>query len=235
MTAPDGKDFSKLRFAFIERASGRGVPALALKLAYLIAFKYMNRDTAEAFPSQATLAVDLGCTDRTVRTMTDVLRPLGLLVETRHGWQNCSVYRVGEPETDFRIVEREPEASFLNGEQRTGNLAQENRKSGAERTGSQLPPNPLSRTIKRNHGGSARARASPPPVASDFKNGSGWSKRTAIADDWSPSEALNAFATSKGFDTAAIAELVASFVDHSRINNIRSADWDASWRRWVKH
>ena len=54
------KDFNKARASFMRKASAPHVSPLAFKLAYLIAYKYMNAENWTARPSQETLAHDLG-------------------------------------------------------------------------------------------------------------------------------------------------------------------------------
>ena len=83
MTAAE--NLNKTRAAFMRRASAPNVNPFALKLAYIIAYKYLNAETATARPSQETLACDLGCDPRTVQRMLDILRPLGLVVAPGHG------------------------------------------------------------------------------------------------------------------------------------------------------
>jgi Helix-turn-helix domain len=89
------------RIAFLRRASAPDIPALAFKLAYLIAFKYMNRSTGTAHPSQETLAKDLDASDRTVRRLLTMLEPLGLAIDPGDGRGNASTYlletRTNEP------------------------------------------------------------------------------------------------------------------------------------------
>ena len=73
-------DLNKTRAAFMQRASVPNINPFALKLAYLLAFKYMNRETGTARPAQETLACDLNVTSRTVRTLLYILQPLGLVI-----------------------------------------------------------------------------------------------------------------------------------------------------------
>jgi hypothetical protein len=90
----DRKEHSEARIAFLRRASGPDIPPLAFKLAYLIAFKYMNRSTGTAHPSQETLAKDLDASDRTVRRLLTMLEPLGLAIDPGDGRGNASTYRL---------------------------------------------------------------------------------------------------------------------------------------------
>ena len=84
--------FNKTRAAFMQRASSPSILPLALKLAYLIAFKYMNRESRVAFVAQETLARDLNVTDRHVRRLADILQPLGLVVAPGLGRGKASTY-----------------------------------------------------------------------------------------------------------------------------------------------
>ena len=91
---PDAKttNLNTIRAAFMRRASAPDINALALKLAYLIAYKYLNSETGTAHPSQDTLARDLNVTTRTVRTLLDILQPLELVILPGHGPNRASTY-----------------------------------------------------------------------------------------------------------------------------------------------
>ena len=95
------REQSDARIAFLRRASGPDIPALAFKLAYLIAFKYMNQKTWTAFPSQETLSKDLPADVRTVRRLLAVLQPIGLAIEPGRGRGNVTIYRI-EDKCDAR-------------------------------------------------------------------------------------------------------------------------------------
>ena len=82
MTSTATGDLTTLRAAFMPSAPH--VSPFALKLAYLIAFKYMNVKTGTARPSQDTLAARSQRRQvRTVQRMLDILRPLGLVHRPR--------------------------------------------------------------------------------------------------------------------------------------------------------
>ena len=61
-------DLNKIRAAFMQRASAPNIPHAAFKLGWLIAYRYMNRESGTAFVAQETLARDLNVTSRTVQT-----------------------------------------------------------------------------------------------------------------------------------------------------------------------
>ncbi len=93
----NGKDFNRLRAQFSRRANAPKIPALASKLAWVLAFGRMDLKRRSTFVSQTTLANDLGgVTVRSVQRMIDVLRPLGLNVAPGHGPNRASTYWIGE-------------------------------------------------------------------------------------------------------------------------------------------
>jgi hypothetical protein len=87
-------NLNTLRAGFMRRASAPDISATALKLAYLIAYKYMNNDTGTARPSQDTLARDLAVSVRTVQRLLDILQPLGLVIIPGHGPNRASTYSI---------------------------------------------------------------------------------------------------------------------------------------------
>jgi hypothetical protein len=102
MNAP-AKDFNKIRAAFMRKVSAPTIPALALKLAYVLAFKYMNVEEQAAHPAQETLAADLNVEAvRTVQRLLDVLQPLGLVVVPGHGPGRSSTYWI-DPDKATRV------------------------------------------------------------------------------------------------------------------------------------
>jgi hypothetical protein len=95
-------DLNKIRVAFMERVSAPNIPPHALKLAYLLAFKYMNRRTWSARPAQETLARDLNVSVRTIQRLLDILEPLGLTVMPGDGRGYASTYSL-DPERVSRV------------------------------------------------------------------------------------------------------------------------------------
>src|SRR5262245_23859173 len=94
-TASKPTNFNKARAEFMRRVTAPAVIPFAFKLAYLLAFKYVNRQTQVAFVSQDRLAADLAVSTRTVRRMLDILKPLGLTIVPGDGRSNASTYWVG--------------------------------------------------------------------------------------------------------------------------------------------
>lgn len=91
-------DFNRARVQFMHRAAAApDVSPAAFKLAWLICFKYMNRESRTAHPAQETLAADLNASVRTIQRLLNELRPLGLTIRAAHGPNQASSYGI-EPE-----------------------------------------------------------------------------------------------------------------------------------------
>jgi hypothetical protein len=95
-------DLNKTRIAFMERASAPNVPPHAFKLAWLIAYRYLNRKTWTAYPPQERLARDLNASIRTVQRLLDILEPLGLTIVPGDGRGHASTYSI-DPERATRV------------------------------------------------------------------------------------------------------------------------------------
>jgi hypothetical protein len=114
MTTPQTStttDLNKTRIAFMERASAPHIPPHAFKLAWLIAYRYMNRDSQTARPAQNRLARDLNVSDRHVRRLLDILRPLGLGITPGDGRGKASSYWL-DPLTSTGAERRTPTSTF---------------------------------------------------------------------------------------------------------------------------
>ena len=158
--------FNQIRAAFMQRASAPNVAPFALKLAYVIAFKYMNRETQTARPAQETLARDLNVTSRTIRTLLDILEPLGLTIIPGHGPNRASSYCLDPDKISNRKPEpenRKPASAYNRkpasaSKSNTGKSVHDNRKLDDSKTGSQLPPNLTKRTKVRTKKGRRLSR-----------------------------------------------------------------------------
>ena len=95
-------NINKTRIAFMERASAPNIPPHAFKLAWLIAYRYMNRKTWTAYPPQERLARDLNVSVRTVQRLLDILEPLGLTIVPGDGRGYASTYAI-DPERATRM------------------------------------------------------------------------------------------------------------------------------------
>ena len=100
--------FNKVRARFMARVSAPERSPFALKLAYIIAFKRMNRDTQVLFIGLDELAKELGTNERTVRRMLPTLRACGLQIERGDGRGHANAYwfaaeaERGTPKSTFK-------------------------------------------------------------------------------------------------------------------------------------
>jgi hypothetical protein len=92
MTTTTAADLNKTRAAFMQRVSAPNIPPHAFKLAWLIGYRYINRDTRVTFVAQATIARDLNVSVRSVQRLLDILQPLGLMIAVGHGPNRASTY-----------------------------------------------------------------------------------------------------------------------------------------------
>jgi hypothetical protein len=165
------KEFNRIRAAFMRRVAAPRIPSLALKLAYLIAYQECDNESQTTVRKQETLARLLNVTDRTVRTLIDILQPLGLVVVPGHGPDRASTYWIDPDKAQATTYKRKPASvrSLSSGSQLPV-LRGSNRKSHALQpeiwcipTGSQLPPL-LRRVSKKDLQGEKRAPPPPPSL-----------------------------------------------------------------------
>src|SRR5258706_124208 len=136
------------RIEFMSRAIQ--ISGNAHKLASLLCWKYGSRG-GPIFPSQATLAADLGVTDRTIRNLLKELIPIGLKVTIKRGprgGEPKSFYSFDEPiedliipETDFRNSDLYSGNEFPELQTNSGKLTTEFRKVDDHNSGNQFPTN----------------------------------------------------------------------------------------------
>lgn len=157
------KEFNRIRAAFMRRASAPNINPFVLKLAYVIAFKYMGVESQIAYPAQETLAADLNVSDRTIRSLLNILEPLGLVIVTGHGPGKSSTYWIDPDKATRKCPKSGSQLPVIRGSQfpliepNTGNSVHDNRKLDDTNTGSQLPPNLTKRTKKKEPRGKKRA------------------------------------------------------------------------------
>jgi hypothetical protein len=206
-TAP--KDFNRTRAEFMRRASSPHVLPHAFKLAWLLAYRYMDRKTATAWPSQETLATDLGVSIRTVQRLLDILKPLGLTVVPGHGPNRVSTYWIhpekGTPESPIAEAEKATPMSPINTTpvspiaDRIGDIQRPNRRHPATEKATPMSPKPIRRTKKKNQGEESDSR----PPDSDSEKRDGRRKQKPARDlDASFAEFWEAYPSHKARETA---------------------------------
>jgi len=242
------------RIPFMMRALDKS--PVAYKLAGLLCWRYGNKGGA-IFPSQETLADELGVTPRYVR---DVIKrelvPIGLKVDIRRGPRTgtkMSYYSFGEADPDGAISElrdlnpgrnsgtEKPKSADNSGTGRQQFRSPGDNNSGTERSCNQKTQ-PKERT-KRDpesefvDSSSTRATQSEPSSISSLPA----PKKTGgsrIADDWEPTPGDIDFARRKGLSEPDIENEVGRFHDYWLAANRPSAvkrDWAAAWRYWVRN
>src|SRR5262245_43720724 len=175
-------EFNKARGDFMRRASAPNLTPYALKLAYLLCYKYMNRETRIARPAQDTLARDLNVSVRTVQRLLDILRPLGLVIVLGHGPNRASTYWI-EPEkaTPVSPIGHENTTPMSPIHDRKGDNRRQRTRQPATEKATPVSPQPRRRTKKKNQEGESD---SPTDVASlDSKKDSRANKAESATRD----------------------------------------------------
>jgi hypothetical protein len=77
-------DFGKLRYDWLEQvAADRTIPPFAFKVAFIIACRFLNRQSGDAWPTQETLARIMGATSRGIRKALDQIASGGHMTAVR--------------------------------------------------------------------------------------------------------------------------------------------------------
>jgi hypothetical protein len=118
----------------MQRVSAPHIAPHALKLAYLIAFKYMNKETGTARPAQDSLARDLNVSVRTVQRLLDILQPLGLGIAPGDGRGKASTYWI-DPVTAKGEERATPMSPFQEKRATSASSFQEKRVTSGARKG----------------------------------------------------------------------------------------------------
>jgi hypothetical protein len=222
------KDDPDPRIAFMMRALE--TPAVAYKLAGLLAWKYGSKGGA-IFPSQETLAKDLGVMERTARdVIKKILVPIGLKVDIRRGPRTgtkMSYYsfdgQIGIPET------RNPNTSGNSGNQtpksahNSGNQTQQFRCLDDNNSGTQTPPNQKidpTESTKREGAPKARRPLSRPSYDDSRNSGA----KNQPVDLQLPSHADVDFGLGKGLSIDAI---------NREAEKYRERQPDMTFRLWL--
>jgi hypothetical protein len=156
-------DFTRTQFEWLEKvAADPAIPATGFKLAFILS-RHFNRKTGDAWPTQETLANAVGTSDRTIRTLVDLLVRKGHLEVRLRGWHNPNIYRMaGKPDTHARLNENEdedrkpastlkderPEASFHPYDDQGGSFEQSGWKFSADRVEAGFLQNPLKEPLE---------------------------------------------------------------------------------------
>lgn len=69
--------------------------SISARYLYCVLLKYCGKDEY-CFPSQKTLAKDLGLTDRQIRNLIKELAFTGIVFPTRRGWNRSNTYKISK-------------------------------------------------------------------------------------------------------------------------------------------
>lgn len=186
---------------------------------------YFNRKTGAAFPSQETLAADLGATVDGIRKATIQLERAGHLAVTRRcGRHLPSLYApVLKPQTAVGPFDEETPDSGRGFEpadvEETPDGCLQNPRRLSEKPQTAVGTNPSINPSKNPSKGETRARRA---------------RTHALTDDWNPPEDAYELGAEIGLTSAEIENETAAFRDHAKANDRRQADWTAAWRQWVR-
>lgn len=204
----------------------------AFRLGHILAMKYVNARSGEAWPTRETLARDLNVSVRTIQTLITELRDNGwIFVTGTRGRNKPNRYRLnlenGKPVSHFD--RRKQEVSFRVIEGKIGSGVPENRKFDCKKTGSRLPAEPYEEHYEepvRSRGSLGDAIASPDrPVATTIRR---YMKPDAIPTEEDTRHALEEC----GMTQEQFERQWSKFVDWNIARGAAATDWGANWRSW---
>jgi hypothetical protein len=209
------KDFTQQMIRWKHQVStDPKVPKLALRISFLLAERYVDREAGEARVQQSELAVLLGASIRGVQKAIDAAVELGHL-ERRVSKRLGNSYRP--------IVKHHGEPS--------GEGPNTNSSSYLESARYELP------FVSDTNGRSSQMRTGVRNLSlkkNKKEGGGGQTIGHPLPQDWKPSEQDVAFAVRDGLAAAEIPREVGRFCDFCRSKGRRSMDWAAEWRNWVR-
>jgi hypothetical protein len=190
----------------------------------------------ECWASHATLAAEMGCTDRHLRRFLRELLGAGKITERRRGHGQAKAYApvVGASLQDesVRLNRTDMAASEPN---RTDLSAQQDESVRLNRT----DPSYRRRSTEEDTYSSKKpesdaANAAPAPVVAEPKvKAEGRARR--LPDDWTLTDTHFEIAAKHGFDAARARLEGEKFSDHHRAHGKRMLDWMAAWRTWIRN
>ena len=151
MTPANGRAFLKLKFAWLDQVlSDPKISPEAFQLAYLLATRFLDRKSGQAWPSQRTLAALLHVSERQVRRLSRELERAGLVTVTVANQQHVS--------NRYRPIVRADNTvppETVQGGQFSPLSSAPGRTNPVIQGGQVCPPTPLKRTLKSSHNGNS--------------------------------------------------------------------------------
>jgi hypothetical protein len=190
--------------------------------------QYFNRQKGGwAWMSQATLAQDLGISERTVRDVLSALVNRGHLIVNRRGKKETNRYRLALKDSDRQNSSHHDRRETADHAGVTGNSTSSDRQNRVKVTGEILPPNPIKEPIEEP--------SEKREEASRRNDSSGRRRRqpTSCPDAYTPEMIAYAFEHA-GWTSALAASQFENFRDYHLKKDNQFADWLAAWRSWVR-
>lgn len=223
MNAPINRDdFTRQIFDWLRQVNLDGeLSALSLRIAFVIC-QSINRTSGEAWPTQETIAGELGASVRGVRKAIDHL------VERRHLSKSPGAhkrapnrYRLSYFDRNHSSPQRPvcEEPQFPSTPDLRGTPEQFERNNRVDLTGTTVPPEPSERTIREPE----RAAT----AISRRERAVEWPADFLLDDD------MLAFAEKHGFPSIRAKSMFAKFQAHAETHDRRCVNWRAAWRNWV--
>jgi DNA-binding transcriptional regulator YhcF (GntR family) len=218
------KQFVRQKLAWIDGiVLDLDVPSFAFRLAALIASKYLNSTSGDAWPKQTTLAADLGVCTKTVQNGLDALEAAGHLA-VRGSRGRVNHYRPIFKTEDAQSDAHQPTQILSHvGPEGAQILSHDPRKFFRMSSEDSFVHEPL----KENPLKEPKEREGTRSPIIGKKEKTGWPQGFKLT----PS--LIAYAAQKRFSHDRAEEMFEKFRNNSLANGKTFADWEFGWRSWV--
>ncbi|CAN1529384.1 hypothetical protein MCEMIH16_01350 [Caulobacteraceae bacterium] len=196
---------------------------------------YFNRKTGSAFPSQETLAADLGATVDGVRKATIQLERGGHLIVTRRcGRHLPSLYAPAlKPQTAVGGIDGETPDSGRGNEAGTVNETPDSRlrnpRQPSEKPQTAVGTNPLSNPLKKPPEREARERA----VRKTKLPTKAKASKSTLSANWSPPLDAYEIGEAVGLTANEVEMQTETFRRWHRAHGVERVDWSEAYRLWL--
>ena len=212
------KQFVRQKLSWIDGiALDLDVPNFALRLAVVIASKYVNNTSGDAWPKQATLAADLGVCIKTIQNGIDALEAAGhLTVRGSRGLVNhySPIFKAEDAPQPTQILSHVgPEGTQI--------LSHDPRKILRMSSEDSFLHEPLKETPFKE----PKEKESPRTPIGQTKTG--WPEGFKLTPN------LITYAERKNFSQSKALEMFNEFHNNSKASGKTFADWEYGWRSWV--
>ncbi|MBR0937294.1 helix-turn-helix domain-containing protein [Bradyrhizobium jicamae] len=231
--AGEAKRSTADQFAWLRQVALDPVlPAAAPRVAIALT-GYFNREHGGwAWPSQQTLADELGLHERTVRTALSAMVERGHLLAKRRGREETNLYHLALKNSDSDRKKTSAHTEEVTGNNlpvMTGKIVQSDRKNRVKVTGRKLPPNPLNEPLEEPfEGKTPPTKGNVRKVTARRRPSTPWPDGFHLEDDLADHAAAKA-----GWSQGRAFEEFDRFQNHHLAKGSIFSDWRAAWRTWV--